>query len=122
MRKAIRIGLGLAAVSACGACTDAAQATAGGGDAARGARTIQQVGCGTCHTIPGIRGAHGVVGPPLYFIARRTFIAGHLANTPQNLARWIRDPQSIEPRTPMPDLDLTEPQIEDVVAYLYTLR
>lgn len=93
-----------------------------GGDARRGAEIISQVGCGSCHTIPGIRSAQGVVGPPLYFFSRRTYIAGELPNTPANLIRWVRDPQSVEPGTAMPVLGLDEAQARDVAAYLYTLR
>lgn len=93
-----------------------------GGDADRGASVIGSVGCGSCHTIPGIRDARGLVGPPLLWFARRTFIAGQLPNTPENLVRWVHDPQSVEPRTAMPRLGLSLQQARDVAAYLYTLR
>ena len=93
-----------------------------GGDARQGARLIRDFGCGSCHTIPGIRAASGVVGPPLYFWSRRVFIAGELPNTPENLIRWVRDPPSVEPGTAMPVLGLDERQARDVAAYLYTLR
>ena len=93
-----------------------------GGDADRGAALIADYGCGNCHTIPGIRSANGVVGPPLFFFSRRTFIAGELPNTPQNLVRWVLDPPSVEPGTAMPVLGLNEQQARDVAAYLYTLR
>lgn len=93
-----------------------------GGDAGRGARLIRTFGCGSCHTVPGIRAADGVVGPPLYFFSRRTYIAGELPNTPSNLVHWIREPQSVEPGTAMPRLGLDEQQARDIAAYLYTLR
>jgi len=93
-----------------------------GGDADRGKALIQQFDCGSCHTIPGIRGANGLVGPPLLWFARRTFIAGILPNSPANLTTWIRAPRSIEPRTAMPTLGLSEDQAQDIAAYLYTLR
>ncbi len=93
-----------------------------GGTAANGAKVILSKNCGSCHTIPGIRGAQGLVGPPLFFFSRRTYIAGELPNTPDNLVRWVRSPQSVEPKTAMPDLGLTEQQARDVAAYLYTLR
>jgi cytochrome c1 len=57
----------------------------------------------------------------MYF-AERTFIAGEVPNTPDNLVRWIQSPQSIEAGTAMPTLGLTEQQSRDVAAYLYTLR
>jgi cytochrome c1 len=93
-----------------------------GGTAARGREIIEQRNCGTCHTIPGIRRARGVVAAPLYWFSRRTFIAGQLPNTPENLVRWVRSPQSIEPRTAMPTVGLSEQDARDVAAYLYTLR
>jgi cytochrome c len=93
-----------------------------GGNAHRGAAVIAQYGCGSCHTIPGVRAADGLVGPPLLWWSRRTFIAGEIPNTPANLVRWVRSPQSVEPQTAMPELGLTDQQARDVAAYLYTLR
>jgi cytochrome c1 len=93
-----------------------------GGDPARAPAVIDQFGCGSCHTIPGIRNASGLVGPPLLWWSRRTFIAGEIPNTPENLVRWIRSPQSVEAHTAMPTLGLSEQQARDVAAYLYTLR
>ncbi len=93
-----------------------------GGSAERGAQVIERYDCGSCHTIPGIPGAGGMVGPPLLWFARRTFIAGELPNTPPNLIRWVRNPPSVEPGTAMPVLGLDEQQARDVAAYLYTLR
>jgi len=93
-----------------------------GGDPERGAQLVRSFGCGSCHTIPGIRGARGLVGPPLFFFSRRTYIAGQLPNTPDNLVRWIQDPQAIEPGTAMPTLGASEQQARDMAAYLYTLR
>lgn len=91
------------------------------GDPERGRDVIAQAGCGACHTIPGVVGADALVGPPLVEWSQRSFIAGNLENNPGNLARWIMDPQAVEPGTAMPDLDLTRQQVEDVVAYLFTL-
>jgi cytochrome c1 len=93
-----------------------------GGVASRGKKAIMEKHCGAWHTIPGIPKANGLVGPPLLFFSRRTYIAGELPNTPANLVKWIRNPHSVEPGTAMPDLGLTEKQAQDVAAYLYTLR
>jgi cytochrome c1 len=99
-----------------------AYAEALGGNPARGPAIAERYGCGSCHTIPGVTGARGLVGPPLLWWSRRTFIAGELPNTPENLVRWIRDPQSVEPQTAMPALGLSDAEARDVAAYLYTLR
>jgi mono/diheme cytochrome c family protein len=94
----------------------------GGGDARRGRQLIQDYGCGSCHTVPGIRSAKGLVGPPLLWWSKRTVIAGAVPNTPDNLIQFIRVPQSITARTIMPPLGLSDQQARDVAAYLYTLR
>ena len=44
-----------------------------------------------------------------------------------NLKDWLRDPESIKPMDPennqgMPNLQLTEAQIDQLVAYLVTLK
>ena len=91
-----------------------------GGDPQRGAQVIAMKGCGSCHVIPGISGAAGLVGPPLAGFARRTYVGGEVSNTPDNLVRWIVNPQSIEPNTAMPNLGLNEQQARDVAAFLYT--
>ena len=93
-----------------------------GGSPGAGARLIASYRCGACHTIPGIRGADGLVGPPLTLFAHRTYVGGELPNTPPHLIRWIRDPPAVEPGTAMPALGLSEQQARDVAAYLYTLR
>ncbi len=120
----LRVALAVCFVLA--ACTgskiERAYTPSTGGAAERGERVIREKNCGSCHTIPGVRGAEGLVGPPLMFFARRTYIAGELPNTPENLVRWVRGPQTVEPNTAMPNLGLSEQQARDVVAYLYTLR
>ena len=93
-----------------------------GGSAYRGRATIVVYRCGECHTIPGVRGARGVFGPPLVSLSRRTYIGGNFPNTPDNLVHWVMSPQTMKPRTAMPELGLSEQQARDVAAYLYTLR
>ncbi|HEY1575683.1 MAG TPA: c-type cytochrome [Terracidiphilus sp.] len=92
-----------------------------GGNPEHGKQLIQSYGCGACHMVPGIHGARGLVGPPLFYLGQRTMIAGQLPNSPGNLARWIQHPRTVEPKTAMPDLGLTEDQAYDIAAYLYTL-
>lgn len=100
----------------------AAHITTGGGNARTGRNTIRKYGCYACHTIDGVPGARGLVGPPLDGIALREFIAGELPNTPENLMRWIQHPRQVEPHTVMPEMGVTEQDSRDIVAYLYTLR
>ncbi len=70
--------------------------------AKRGRDHMQYYGCGSCHTIPGVPGAHATVGPPLGQMGVRTYIAGMLPNSPQHLASWIQHPQQIHPELPCP--------------------
>lgn len=86
-----------------------------------GRTAIRRYGCGSCHTIPGIKDADALVGPPLERFRRRSFIAGQLANTEANLRRWIMDPQEVEPGTAMPDLDVTADDARNIAAYLESL-
>lgn len=97
-------------------------AAAAAPDAARGRAAIHQYACATCHQIPGIVGANAPVGPPLKEIGTRGFIAGTLPNTQQNMVRWLRHPQSVNPKSAMPDLGVTERDARDIAAYLSTLR
>jgi cytochrome c len=92
------------------------------GNPVRGARLISEYGCGTCHIVPGVREADGLVGPPLEHMGRRSYIAGQLTNSGPNLQRWIRSPQQVEPGTAMPDLGVTADDARDIAAYLLTLE
>ena len=91
-----------------------------GGDPRRGEAMFIQYGCGSCHALKNVREATGMVGPPLDGIALRVIIAGHLANNPANMEKWIRDPQHVSPGTAMPDLHVGEGDARDITAFLYT--
>jgi mono/diheme cytochrome c family protein len=92
------------------------------GDAGRGKVALMQYACTTCHRIPGIVGPHAPVGPPLDRIGSRHYIAGTLWNTPENMVLWLRAPQTVNPRSAMPDLGVSAQDAADIAAYLYTLR
>jgi len=104
----------------------AAPATEG---AQRGQQVFQAKGCIACHTIRGTQAA-GTVGPDLtHFGSRATLAAGMLANEPQNVERWLRDPDDIKPGNIMsrlapvynpPSLDLAD--IAELSAYLGSLQ
>lgn len=112
----------LLALAACNGNTVPVEQRVVGGDPERGRRIIAAIECGACHSIPGVSGADGVVGPPLDRFGRRQFIAGIIPNNPNVLTTWVRSAPSIAPNTGMPDLPLTDDQARDVAAYLYTLR
>lgn len=110
----------LVALSIAG-CSKAQPVRVAGGDPERGRAAIARYGCVACHIVPGIGNPGSNVGPTLDGIARRTYIGGVLANTPENMVRWLRDPPAVDPRTAMPDMGIGEGEAKDIAAYLYTL-
>ena len=112
----------LLALAACGGQVERSARAMTGGEPERGRALIRQYGCSACHLVPGVAGAEGLVGPPLNGIGSRAYLAGRLHNTPDNLMRWIREPQRVAPGTAMPDMGVTERDGRDIAAYLYTLR
>jgi len=93
-----------------------------GGGVQRGEAAINRYGCGSCHTIRGIRSAHGLVGPPLTGLRDRRCIAGVLPNTPDAVVKWIHDPKCVNPKTAMPTPGVTEQEATDIAAYIYSIR
>ena len=78
--------------------------------------------CGLCHQVRGTR-AGAVSAPDLtHLMSRATIAAGTLPNNPPSLAGWIENPQSIKPGALMPDQGLSARELNDVTAYLETLR
>jgi len=89
--------------------------------AAAGARLYAGSTCTPCHAIGPL--SAGRFGPDLtHFASRATFAGGTLANTPENLAAWLRDPQALKPGAKMPSLGLTEAEVGQLVAYLGSLE
>jgi cytochrome c len=84
-----------------------------------GRQLMASYGCGSCHYIPGVPGADAMAAPPLNNFYQRTYIAGRLPNTLDNLINWIEEPQSVEPGTAMPNLGVNEDEARDMAAYLY---
>lgn len=89
-----------------------------GGDPQAGKQAIARYGCTSCHAIPGLSSYGANVGPPLANMGARAYVAGVVANTPENLVRWLQDPLAIAPRTAMPRLGITEREARDMAAYL----
>lgn len=78
--------------------------------------------CVNCHRVRGTM-AQGSFGPDLtHLMNRGTLASGMIANTPENLAEWVRDPQSIKPGCLMPAFGLDETRRTSIVRYLQTLR
>jgi len=95
-----------------------------GSPAAEGEVIIASEPCVGCHTIPGVAGATGTVGPNLSGVASRTKIAGGAVNnsSPDDLKKWILNPPALKPGTIMPNVGLTDEQATKIVAYLELLK
>lgn len=90
-------------------------------DPAQGLKIIDRVGCGACHTIPGLDWPRGNLGPDLAGFGNRTLIAGSVPNRPDLLAAYVLDAPAVDPGSGMPPMPLSEEESRDVAAYLYTL-
>jgi cytochrome c oxidase subunit 2 len=87
-----------------------------------GQRIFEQTSCVNCHTIAGTM-ANGTFGPDLtHLMSRETIAAGAVANTPDNLRQWVRDPGVIKPGCKMPAMGLSDRDVSALVQYLETLR
>ncbi len=111
-------------IGAAAAATGGAPVVDPGSPAAEGQMIIASEPCVGCHTIPGIPGANGTVGPNLGGVASRPTIAGGAVpnNGPDDLKKWILNPPADKPGTLMPNLGLTDDQATKIVAYLELLK
>src|ERR1700716_816804 len=91
--------------------------------AAKGLTLFQTSTCINCHAIRGVTGADARVAPDLTHVAsRRQLGAGILKNTPAHMRQWLKNPQHIKPGVLMPDFNFTDQQLDQLGAYLETLR
>jgi cytochrome c oxidase subunit 2 len=87
-----------------------------------GEQVMRTQPCAGCHTIRGI-GLSSMDGPDLtHFGSRKGIAAFTLPNTPQDLRRWLSDPQEVKPHNLMPKVSLTARQLDELVAYLESLK
>lgn len=89
---------------------------------ARGGQLFLSAGCIGCHAMMGTptAGVMTMMGPNLSHVGSRTHIvADMLENTPENLARWLHNPQAVKPgalmKLPRP---LTDDEVQALVAFL----
>jgi cytochrome c len=86
------------------------------GDPKRGMALIKHYGCGACHLIAQIADAKGNVGPPLLHVGTRTYLAGFISNSPENMA------QKALLGNAMPQMGVTPQDSRDITAFLDTLK
>jgi cytochrome c oxidase subunit II len=91
-------------------------------NAQKGLALFQQMSCVNCHAIKGTT-ATSQVGPDLtHFASRKQIGAGIVDNTPDNLRRWLRDPQQVKVGVKMPNFKFTDEQVTELADYIETLK
>jgi cytochrome c oxidase subunit 2 len=93
---------------------------------AAGRKVFETNACANCHDIRNGGApapAHAKFGPDLtHLMSRVTIASGAAPNDEKNLTAWINDPSSIKPGCLMPAMQLEEPDVKSLVAYLMTLK
>jgi cytochrome c oxidase subunit 2 len=89
---------------------------------ATGRHVFETQACMNCHTIAGTA-ATGRFGPDLtHLMSRDTLASGAMANNQENLREWIRHPDTFKEGSLMPAMQLNDQQLDQVTAYLATLK
>ena len=87
-----------------------------------GQRVFERQACINCHTVSGTA-ATGRFGPDLtHLMSRTTLASGAMDNTPANLRQWIKSPDTFKRGALMPAMQLTDEQLDQITAYLETLK
>jgi len=81
-----------------------------------GVQLFVNKGCYGCHK------KYSSVGcPTLVGFSERSLIAGRVPNTPDNLRKWLKNPASIKRGSRMPNLGLTDQEVEVLIIYIQSL-
>ena len=111
-----------AAHGVAGATTEAPPPGAGP-SAERGKQLLSAKACISCHRIQGVPGAVGTVGPDLTHLASKTAIAGGAVPlNEENLKKWLKNPPALKPGTGMPNLGLTDDEVQSLTLFLMGLK
>lgn len=78
--------------------------------------------CGACHQVRGTQAGARAAPDLTHLMSRRTIASGTLPTGPGTLAEWIEAPQALKPGNLMPNQNLPQQQLTDVLAYLETLK
>ena len=95
---------------------------AGDPKVAAGRLVFERTACINCHTLNGTVG-DGRFGPDLtHLMSRDTLASGAVKNTAENLRAWIKAPDQFKPGVLMPAMNLYDQELDQLVAYLVTLK
>ncbi|MFD0795383.1 cytochrome c oxidase subunit II [Mucilaginibacter litoreus] len=87
-----------------------------------GQALFAKASCSNCHRISGTD-AMGTEGPDLtHFGSRQTMLTGLMDNTPENINRWLTDPQKVKPGAHMPRFIFGPDSVRALTAYLKQLK
>ena len=90
--------------------------------AQEGRRVFFANSCVNCHTIRGTS-AQGAFGPDLtHLMSRGTLASGATPNSPEGLRAWVRDPQRVKVGCLMPNMQMSDVEVDQIVSYLQTLK
>jgi len=88
----------------------------------KGRHVFETTACINCHAVAGTV-ANGRFGPDLtHLMSRDTIASGAVPNTPENLRKWIQNPDATKPGSLMPSMKLNDQDLDSVTAYLATLQ
>jgi cytochrome c oxidase subunit 2 len=90
--------------------------------AAEGREAFLSESCVNCHRIRGTIAAGNYAPDLTHLMSRETIASGMIANDPENLHRWVRDPQAIKAGCLMPAFGLADEKQALIVEFLSTLR
>ncbi|MSQ15727.1 MAG: c-type cytochrome [Dehalococcoidia bacterium] len=103
--------------------TQTAASGGGAGNADTGKILVSSKGCIACHTIQSIPAARGTIGPDLSTIASRDKLSvGNLSFNDADLRKWLTNPPGVKADTLMPNLGLAAGEVDNLIAYLKTLK
>jgi len=90
--------------------------------ATAGRLVFERTACINCHGVNGTVG-NGRFGPDLtHLMSRDTLGSGALTNSLEGLRAWIKSPDQFKPGVLMPAMNLNDADLNNLVAYLTTLK
>ena len=91
-------------------------------EVASGREVFERTACINCHAVNGTAG-NGRFGPDLtHLMSRDTLASCALSNSPVLLRAWIKSPDQFKPGVLMPAMNLNDKELDQLVAYLTSLK
>ena len=90
--------------------------------AVAGQELFMKLTCSQCHAISGTIAKEDFAPDLTHFASRKEIGAGAIANNSKNLRTWLENPQAIKPGCKMPNFKLRDDQLDQLTAYLETLK